>query len=78
VTGSTDEIRTLVVDGFRLALGPREQMEDIVDIAHSGRLVLVDGQGRIRGYYDSDAAGLDEVFHRSVHVLREGEARTDE
>jgi protein SCO1/2 len=76
VTGRAEEVRALVVDGFRLALGPPEVVEDIVDVAHSGRLVLVDGRGRIRGYYDSDGEGLDEVFHRSVHVLRE-ETRAD-
>jgi hypothetical protein len=31
--------------------------------------VLVDGSGRIRGYYDSDEMGLDEVYNRAQHVL---------
>ncbi len=29
-------------------------------IAHGTHLVLVDGQGRIRGYYDPDAPGAGE------------------
>jgi protein SCO1/2 len=42
-----------------------------VDISHSGKFVIVDPQGGIRGYYDTDPEGLDEVYHRSRHVLNE-------
>lgn len=45
--------------------------DSLIDIAHTGKLVLVDQQGGIRGYYDSDESGLDEIFHRSRQVLRE-------
>ena len=41
------------------------------DIPHTTKVVLVDGQHRIRGYYETDASGLDEVFHRAQHVLKE-------
>lgn len=34
-------------------------------------LILIDGQGRIRGWYAIDADGLDEVFNRAQHVLNE-------
>ena len=43
----------------------------LIDIGHGGRLVLVDGQGRVRGHYETTAVGIDEVFHRAQHVLRE-------
>ncbi len=56
-TGLRDEIWELSVDGFKLAVG-----EDPGNVGqplfHSDRFVLVDGDGRIRGYYggmDSDA-----------------------
>jgi protein SCO1/2 len=72
LTGETDEIRRIAVDGFKTALGDRIDVEGgFFDIAHSGKLVLVDGRGRIRGYYDYDALGLDELFGRSQHVLEE-------
>ena len=72
LTGDPDDIRTLVVQGFMTAMGEREELSGgFFDIAHAGKLVLVDRQGRIRGYFDYDALGLDEVFHRSQHVLRE-------
>ncbi len=44
--------------------------DDLIDIAHTGKFVLVDGDGVIRGYYDHDPEGLDEIFHRSRHVLK--------
>lgn len=76
LTGDEAAIRELVVGGFKTAIG------DLVpagagplDIAHSGKLVLVDGAGRIRGYYDADDLGVDEVFHRAQHVLKEGRRR---
>ena len=50
---------------------PPADPNGLVDIAHSGKFVIVDGGGRIRGYYDTDESGLDEIFHRSQHVLRE-------
>jgi cytochrome oxidase Cu insertion factor (SCO1/SenC/PrrC family) len=39
--------------------------------AHEGRLFLVDPRGGIRGVYGHDALGLDEVYHRSLHVRDE-------
>jgi len=72
LTGDRAAVERLVEQGFRTAIGPPGQDEaGWIDIAHSGRLVLVDRRGRIRGYYETDAAGLDETFHRSLHVLRE-------
>jgi protein SCO1/2 len=51
---------------------PAESAEPtLIDIAHTGRLVLVDRQGGVRGYYDISEQGLDEIFHRSRHVLAE-------
>ena len=43
----------------------------LVDVAHAARLVLVDRDGGVRGYYGSDAVGLDEVFHRTRQILAE-------
>lgn len=72
LTGSPEEIRAIVVGGFKTAMGePATEPPDLIDITHSGKLVLVDAEGGLRGYYDSDEMGLDEVFHRSQHVLHE-------
>ena len=70
LTGTRDQIAALLTSGFHVP-----GLDGIAtadgDIPHSAKVVLVDGQGRIRGYYDTDELGLDEVFHRSQHVLKE-------
>lgn len=55
LTGDRDALYTLIGAGFRLAVAERPAA-DVASrggelIAHSDRLVLVDGQGQIRGYY---------------------------
>jgi cytochrome oxidase Cu insertion factor (SCO1/SenC/PrrC family) len=70
LTGDPERIRQLVVEGFKTPIEPMpEGGAEPMDIAHTGKLVLVDGAGRIRGYYDSTEMGLDEVFNRAQHVL---------
>ena len=72
LTGPEAAVREVIVDGFKTHLGRREVGSDnLVDIAHAPYFVLVDRTGGIRGYYRPDESGLDEVFHRSQHVLRE-------
>jgi len=39
------------------------------------RLALVDGRGNLRGLYGTAEPGLDEVYHRSLHVLKEARGR---
>ena len=56
LTGDEVEMRRLAVEGFKLAVAaadpsdPRAAQEPVT---HSSRFVLVDGQGRVRGYYDA-------------------------
>ena len=72
VTGGEQEVRSIVVDGFALPMGERIDLAGgLVDVAHAARLVLVDRDGGVRGYYGSDAVGLDEVFHRTRQILEE-------
>lgn len=72
LTGEKERMRELLVGGFKLAMGEAPaDPENLIDIAHSAKFVIVDGEGGIRGYYDTDEQGLDEIFHRSRHVLRE-------
>ncbi len=72
VTGAPAAVRALVEKGFRLGLGGREPTDDgAYDIAHATKLALVGPGGGVRGYYGIDELGLDEIFHRSQHVLRE-------
>jgi protein SCO1/2 len=69
LTGDPVTVRTVVVDGFKTPL-ERAVATPASQIAHTGKVVLVDGSGGIRGYYDTDETGLNEVFNRAQHVLR--------
>ena len=54
LTGEREAVRSLCVEGFKLGLdmepAPGMGPEPIL---HSTRFVLVDGEGRIRGYYEA-------------------------
>jgi protein SCO1/2 len=101
ITGDRAAMEALVVGGFKTAMdrrpGPDPSRIDMYDIAHSEKLVLIDGDGGIRGFYGVrrpkgapeeplpmgvheseearalglDALSLDELYHRSTHVLRD-------
>jgi len=73
LTSTTNkQMEDVVVGGFRTAMGAKKKIEGgMFDIAHTTKLALVDWAGNIRGYYASDARGLDELFHRSQHVLKQ-------
>jgi len=58
LTGDMDSIRNLAMGGFKLAVENNAGEEpDPNAILHSDKFVLVDQNGRIRGYYD----GMDET-----------------
>jgi len=71
LTGPRPAIRELAVGGFQVALGEPENAEGGFDIAHTGKLLLVDASGALRGYYDTGDLGIDEVFWRSKRVVEE-------
>ena len=72
LTGETDAIRAFVTEGLATPMGEAEETKTgVIDITHSGKFVIIDGEGGIRGYYDTDPDGLDEIYHRSRHVLDE-------
>jgi cytochrome oxidase Cu insertion factor (SCO1/SenC/PrrC family) len=64
LTGGRQEIRRLCVEGFKLGLDmePPPGTEGPEPILHSTRFVLVDGEGRIRGYYEAfDEASTEKL-----------------
>ncbi len=78
VTGDPQQVIGLVRDGFRLGVGEREAGPDNVayDIAHSTKLALIGPDGGVRGYYGIEPdEGLDEIYHRAQHLLRDMRAR---
>ena len=53
LTGNKESLFTLSKEGFKLAVADAGGTE-LEPITHSSRFVLVDRQGRIRGYYSMD------------------------
>ncbi len=72
LTGEREPIRKLLVEGFRVSMGePVSVGMNLIDIAHSGKFVLVGPQGKIRGFYNYDEEGRDALFQHSLSVLEE-------
>lgn len=67
LTGEPDAVLTLVRDGFHLPVVP-DTGDPVDPILHSTRFALVDGEGRIRGFYDGldpdEVARLDRDLRR--------------
>ncbi len=51
LTGETEAIREAVVEGLRVGIGERDARGDI---RHGNYFVLVDQEGKVRGYYRPD------------------------
>lgn len=77
LTGKREEIYRLAQEGFRLSAAPASDGvgQNGPIILHSSRFVLVDGQARIRGYYDSqDAEALARLREDVKKLFRENKA----
>jgi putative membrane protein len=73
VTGPESALHALATQGFKLAameVPPEERRTgDDGPFLHSSKLVLVDGRGDIRGYYDSESAGARHRLVRDAAVV---------
>jgi len=71
LTGSLDAIESTVVGGFKMVM-QRTEVEDtgFFNIVHGERFILVDGQGRIRGYYEAHDEGLRELVAQARLLVR--------
>lgn len=56
-----DSVKKVAINGFLLPQGSMDNAQDDPNL-HSTRLVLIDKQGNIRGYFD----GLDTTNHTSL------------
>lgn len=72
LTGERDQLHRLIKDGFRLSVAERDAA--VADpnemITHSDRFVLVDGKGRIRGYYHGTEEESVARLVRDLQALR--------
>ncbi|MEO0326562.1 MAG: SCO family protein, partial [Myxococcota bacterium] len=69
LTGPPDEVKAAIEGGLRMRMGEREAPGG--DIPHGMHFVLVDAEGRLRGFYRSDGDGLAKL-ERDVGTLLGG------
>ena len=69
LTGDSRQIQEAVLRGFRIAFS--RDSDDITSITHGVHVVLVDGRGRIRGYYDSNDTDAMERLVTDARRLAE-------
>ena len=62
LTASSEDIKKLLVDGFKVPVGDKEIANNVMDVAHSNKFVLVDQEGKIRGYYSSEKDGINKMM----------------
>lgn len=73
LTGPLDDVRRVIVEGFKQAMEPVGDGDKPANVLHGSHFVLVDAQGTIRGYYASDGDGIDMLAsHVSFLVSRGG------
>lgn len=73
LTGPTGEVRATVERGLRVSMGGPEVPASPEELSHGTHLVLVDGAGRIRGYYDPEAPDVvDRVVRDAARVANGG------
>ena len=69
LTGEKQKLHDLSIKGFKLALDETSGTE-VEPITHSTRLVLIDKEGRIRGYYGgTDDAEMKKLFTDATELL---------
>lgn len=69
LTGGREEMHRLSKEGFKLAVDASGGSEE-EPILHSTRFVLVDGEGKIRGYYEAFDEESMKKLRRDLEGLR--------
>lgn len=70
LTGDYTVLEDTIVDGFKLAMG--KDADNLFEIFHSERFVLIDQEGRIRGYYEATDEGVEKLAGDITLVLNLG------
>jgi protein SCO1/2 len=70
LTGTEEQLKKTIIDGFKVPMGKREPMTgnvdgeevSLIDIAHSEKFVLVDWNGYVRKYYETDKNSINQMM----------------
>ncbi len=73
LTGPATAVQETVEKGLRVSMGRDPTDPSPAGISHGSHLVLVDAQGRLRGYYASDEPGaVDRVVRDAALLVNRG------
>jgi protein SCO1 len=73
LTGPAGDLRDAVTRGLRVSMAKEAEHPGKEAISHGTNLVLVDGEGRIRGYYDpDDPSTVDRVVRDAALLVNRG------
>lgn len=74
LTGRPEEVERLVRDGFRLPLATLAEPDALTGetITHDQRLTVIDAEGRVRGWYDSQDPAEIALLCERVRFLAAG------
>ncbi len=78
LTGPLDEVTQTVVQGFKISMGKvpiptpagKASPSEVFEIVHGEKFVLVDEQGQIRGYYDSDPSSIQRLVNDLKQLIK--------
>lgn len=76
LTGKKEELYKVIREGFKLPALPNEEGEIGFEFIHSTRLVLVDGTGSVRGYYDAEATEELPKLYQDLKYLMNSKDKT--
>lgn len=69
LTGDRELLKKTIVDDMKIHVS--DETADLMMLAHGGHFVLVDGNGHIRGYYNSeDEDAVPKLVHDATRLAR--------
>ena len=71
LTGDGEQLYRLSKEGFKLGVEINPEPNTLEPVLHSTRFVLVDGEGRIRGYYEAFDEESMKKLERDLKTLTE-------
>jgi protein SCO1/2 len=74
LTGESDAMKAAVEEGLKISMGTPQGEQDFASLFHGTHFVLVDSHLRIRGYYDSTEADVeDRLLHDAAMLINRGD-----
>jgi len=58
-------------DGYKVNVSDAQPAQDLYDIAHSEKMVLVDKKGQIRGYYGYEPEKVEQLIIDARHLVED-------